>query len=450
MHPSSVPIVAAALTAAVAGMGAGAAAADWPQGCERSTLAGEHSAEPEEQIILTCLPKRSNGHLIVYAHGYVPPQEPLRLPLEELENGVVRTTIRRLLDLGFAFATTSYHKNGYAIEQAGQDLRQLIRHVTAQENDIDRVWLVGASEGGLVATMLVEREPSLVDGGLAMCAPLGGALRQVGHLADVRLVFDQLFPDVFPFGLADTPATAWDDWEKGVNFKGRVRRAIEAAPDAAEDLVRVTDIRCPVEQRVACIQSLLAYGLSGRADLEATAGGWPYGNRRTVYRGSGDDATLNRQIERLAADAAAKRYVERFYHPRGRLQRQLVTLHTTEDHLVPIWHEREYEKRVKAAGRSNRLSQLEFDRAGHCRFAADEILGGLALVILREDGDVPLDMLDYLARLAHLDEVDDAARDRLANLVDRVDGSVKKVGDKVGDLADNAKDAVRDTAKKLF
>jgi pimeloyl-ACP methyl ester carboxylesterase len=36
------------------------------------------------------------------------------------------------------------------------------------------VWLVGASQGGLIATLALERGPELYAGALAMCAPIGG------------------------------------------------------------------------------------------------------------------------------------------------------------------------------------------------------------------------------------------------------------------------------------
>lgn len=195
------------------------AAPPWPERCEESSLPVDDPAYSQDQRVLICLPKRSNGHLIVFAHGYVRPQQPLSLPGRDLGLGEIRKTIETLNELGFAFATTSYHKNGYAVAQAEQDLKDLIEHVTIREHDIARVWVVGASEGGLATAALVERYPSLVDGGLAMCGPLAGPLRQIRYLADIRLVFDHLFPEVFPFGVADTPTTAWQHWKGAGGYR---------------------------------------------------------------------------------------------------------------------------------------------------------------------------------------------------------------------------------------
>jgi pimeloyl-ACP methyl ester carboxylesterase len=166
------------------------------------------------QLILICIPPQWNGQLVVYAHGYVAPQQPLALPVGEL-------TIDRqfvpdiLLSLGFAFATSSYSKNGYAIEQAGQDVNALVdyfNHLVAPRA-AHKVFLAGASEGGLITTMLVERFPEKYTGGLALCGPLGGVPHQIKYLGDFRVVFDDFFPDVFSFGAVDVPSTAFLEWD---------------------------------------------------------------------------------------------------------------------------------------------------------------------------------------------------------------------------------------------
>ena len=140
-----------------------------------------------------------NGTLIIYAHGYVKPQEPLALP-EEFGEADVRELIEQLLNLGFGVATSSYHKNGYAIEQAEADLNDLVAHVESIEPDVDAIFVIGGSEGALITTMLVEKYPETYAGGLALCGPLAGTSYQVAYLADVRVLFDYFYPGVFLFG----------------------------------------------------------------------------------------------------------------------------------------------------------------------------------------------------------------------------------------------------------
>jgi pimeloyl-ACP methyl ester carboxylesterase len=175
-----------------------ARAGEWPDDCEEATLPSDDPDYPNDQLILTCLPSDFNGILVIYAHGYVRPQEPLALP-EELGHSDVRELVQQLVDLGFGVATSSYHKNGYAVEQAEADLNDLVEYLKSREPDVDAVYITGASEGGLMATMLLEKYPETYAGGLALCGPLAGVGYQIRYLADVRVLFDYFYPEVFPF-----------------------------------------------------------------------------------------------------------------------------------------------------------------------------------------------------------------------------------------------------------
>jgi hypothetical protein len=115
----------------------GARAGEWPSDCEEAALPTQDAAYPSDQLILTCLPSNFNGTLLIYAHGYVKPQEPLALP-EELGDADIQGIVQQLLDLGFGVATSSYHKNGYAVEQAEADLNDLIDYVKSRESDVGR------------------------------------------------------------------------------------------------------------------------------------------------------------------------------------------------------------------------------------------------------------------------------------------------------------------------
>ena len=148
---------------------------------------------PDGEVTLIFTPANFNGTLIMYAHGYVPPQEDLALPVDELEGFI--DPLNFLLSKGFAFATTSYSKNGYAVEQAGADLRDLA--ISFKENSpvpTEKILLIGASEGASVTQMLIEGDDDLFDGGLAMCGPVAGMPYQINKIGDFFVVFDYLFP----------------------------------------------------------------------------------------------------------------------------------------------------------------------------------------------------------------------------------------------------------------
>ena len=109
-----------------------------------------------------------------------------------------------LLPLRYAFVTTTFHKNGYAPEQGGEDLNALVTYFkasiapTIQPHRVDNVFVAGGSEGGLIATMLVESDPDTYNGGgLSLAGPVGGAAYQIKYLADFRVVFDYFFPQIF-------------------------------------------------------------------------------------------------------------------------------------------------------------------------------------------------------------------------------------------------------------
>lgn len=355
-------------------------------GCKEGSLPTGDPRYPEPQLIVTCVPPPGaplawNGTLVVVVHGYVVPQRPLELPALDF-NGL--NAARVFLNLGFAFATSSFHKNGYAVEQGGADINALVLHFNANVGQARNVLVVGASEGGLITAMLVERHPELYAGGLAFCGPLGGANLEIQYLGDFRAVFDHYFPQVFDFGVVGVPADAYLNYD---GYAALVRDALNADPEGREALFRVTgaarDPARPAESAVESALDVLRYNVFGFNDLFEVAGGNPYGNLDRVYAGSDDDVALNRGVERVVALPMARAYLDAYYQPIGELARPLVTLHTRLDPDVPFEHHLRYLETVRAAGRADRLTAVAVDRYGHCAFRTGEILGAFALLAER-------------------------------------------------------------------
>lgn len=63
--------------------------------------------------------------------------------------------------------------NGLAIKQGMADILELVDIYMAQKGKPDRILIIGASESGLVTTLLTEQYPNIFVSGLAMCAPIG-------------------------------------------------------------------------------------------------------------------------------------------------------------------------------------------------------------------------------------------------------------------------------------
>jgi hypothetical protein len=86
-----------------------------------------------------------NGQLVVYVHGFVAPQLPLALPVAELGSIGGDAALGALLQNGFAFATTSLSKNGYAIEQGARDINSLVAYfkTLTAPGSLKKIYLIG-------------------------------------------------------------------------------------------------------------------------------------------------------------------------------------------------------------------------------------------------------------------------------------------------------------------
>ncbi len=353
----------------------------WPEPplCNKGTLG--------QQITLICVPPGDswNHTLIVYAHGFVPPQVPLALPAGELSRitlpgGVSFVTL--LLSQGFAFATTSYSKNGYAVQQAEADINSLVAAFKLANPDLNKVLVVGASEGGLITTELIERDWQSYSGGLALCGPVGGAPYQVKYLGDFRVVFDYFFPGIFGFGVKDVPDNAFLNWDTDVI---KIGTALTTNPENTRQLFKVThaalDSADPVGSAISTTVQALFYSIWETPDTIATAGGNPFGNRFTLYFGSNNDRLLNLGVERVSADPAAAAYMRQYYQTTGYLQRPLITLHTLQDPQVPFVHELLYFILTLSKGKLANLTIFPVNRYGHCNFTPEEALGAFSLLL---------------------------------------------------------------------
>jgi hypothetical protein len=64
-----------------------------------------------------------------------------------------------------------------------------------------------------------------------------------------------------------------------------------------------------------------------------------------------------------------------------------VTIYTTGDHIVPVWHESLYRNKTTSSFSSWLLySGIKVSRYGHCTFTPEEVLGAFALLVLKATG----------------------------------------------------------------
>jgi pimeloyl-ACP methyl ester carboxylesterase len=340
-------------------------------GCTDGTL--QHGA-----LYRWCFPANWNGDLILYAHGYVAPQNQLALPDDVVGGQSISGTAT---GLGYAFGTTSYRSNGLVAPDAVDDLLELVDSVEHRYRpDPARTVLVGFSEGGLVATLAMERHPDRFDGALTGCGPVGSFRTQLNYFDDFRVVFDYFFPGLIPGTALDIPQSVRDLWT--TVYIPAIAIAFAARPAAAQELLAVTgapaagtDLRSMVETAGA----VLWYNVFGTADAQGQLGGQPFDNSSRVYSGSSDDAALNAGMERFTADPAALAGLDRF-ETTGALRGPVVNLHTTGDPIVPFSQAALYSAKLQAAGTASLFTQIDVTRYGHCTFQSAELLNAFSIL----------------------------------------------------------------------
>lgn len=351
---------------------------------EATSACGAVGTQPSGALYQICMPTGLpwNGELVVYAHGYVSPTAPLAISHE------AAFALAALGQTGRAFATTSYRSNGLAVLDAMEDLRELVGIFTVEQGAPARIYLVGASLGGLIATLAVEREPETYDGALAMCGPYGSLAAEMDYLGDFRVVFDYLFPELLPPSAVSIPGWLMESWAS--HYETTVRPVVEDAGSAAlvTELLAVTggafDPDDPAT-RQSTVAGVLWYNVFATNEAAARLGGQSFDNESRVYQGSTRDDALNAGVARFSADPVARAELVERYETTGRLERPLVTIHTTGDQIVPYWHASRYAEKVAAQGQGHLYDHFRVERYGHCTVEPVELQGAFDRLVALTD-----------------------------------------------------------------
>jgi pimeloyl-ACP methyl ester carboxylesterase len=336
-------------------------------------------------LYLICVPATGwNGDLVVYAHGYTSPTEPLGFQNLILPDGTYLPDV--VLGQQYAFATTSYRQNGLSILEGADDIRQLavlFPHVNNGQR-ATHTYLTGVSEGALITTLLIEQSPERFSGGLAACGPIGSFRRQINYFGDFRVLFDYYFPGVLPASPIDVPDDVIRDWDS--TYVPKIKQALESRPLATAQLMSTfisssgapIDLSNPARWDSATI-NLLWYNVFATNDAQQKLGGNPFDNHNRVYRGSANNWRLNQNVQRFSADKSALQNLAS-YETSGQVMRPLVTIHTTGDEIIPYWQELRYVAKVQTSGKG-RVTPIPILRYGHCNFTSQEALGAFNLLV---------------------------------------------------------------------
>jgi pimeloyl-ACP methyl ester carboxylesterase len=360
-----------------------------------AVLPGEASAtcdpdgiQDSGSIYRICMPPPAsyNGMLVIWAHGFQDAGTPVSIPEDQLctEEFCIPEIVNAL---GFGFATNSYRKTGLAILEGKADILDLVNIYAAQKGAPSKVFLVGASEGGIITALSVEQHPDIFSAGLAACGPIGDFPAQINYFGDARATFNYFFPGVIPGPPFAPPPTLVSNWQ--AYYDAVVKPAVfdPANRPRLDQWVRVArlphDAANYLDSLAVSVEDVLRYSVVNLPDAAATIGGFPFGNTGRWYTGSDNDLLLNLFVPRIAVDPAALQVMQMQYQTTGILQRPLVTLHTLQDQQVPYFHEQLYTLKTLASGSFlTRHVNFAVDRFEHCNFTVQEVVGSFVTMLI--------------------------------------------------------------------
>ena len=341
-----------------------------PEPCVPSEKAFEL---PSGSLGLVCKPKDGwNGDVVVFAHGFVDPAITARVfaNLELGQSGSSAVSLPQFAQtFGYAFAATTYRRNGLVVQEGIDDVRELIAALPAKLGQKpNRVFLLGVSEGGQIATLFAERNPLIGNGLLTGCAPIGSFQRQIQYVGDFRLLFNYYFPGVVPSDPNDPvtiPAELIANWQSV--YVPKVAQALAAKPLLAQQLVAEAGAAIDPAQPTSVLSTtldVLYYNVVSTNDSRAQLGGNPY-----------DSAALRtrfpqRNLPAISAEITATKALTA-YETSGQVVIPQINAHTNNDDIVPILQQQLYGEKTRNNGF---VTQRTYQAYGHCTFSSSDLL----------------------------------------------------------------------------
>lgn len=339
---------------------------------------------------LTAVPRQWNRVLVVHAHGGPRLGDP---QADDSDEDLERFAV--MVRTGHAWIGSTYRRGGFGVRMAAEDVDNSRKLFIARFGQPSVTILHGQSYGGNVAAKLAELHSidgegnRLYDGVLLTNAVLWGGTRAYQFRADLRAVYQYVCRN-HP-GSGDTPYPLWQglptdsrlsraDLESRVNAcTGIDRPAARRSPEQARALATITAVTGIDEDN---IQRHLEWGtFHFRALVQRLDGRNPFDNSQTVYRGSPDDAALNRDIERFGADPLAVTALSYDSDLSGQILLPTLALNWRDDPVVSSVAATAYQQQVEAAGGGHLFLRLQTRAGTHSRLTDAEYVASLTVLL---------------------------------------------------------------------
>jgi hypothetical protein len=340
------------------------------------------------------VPQHWNGELVDYAHGYRGAGTVVYVDDPALRAYYIAR--------GFAWAASSYATNGYDVGQGVRDAYSMIdvfRRVTGRR--VKDVYMSGASMGGQITAVAIEKHPSAFVGAMPYCGVLGDT-RLFDYFLDANVTAAALAGVHIDFPL-QPPADYYDQWRTQVN---RILPALGVATGTPPNLTAAGRTwSAVVERRTGGVRpgfdGSFAYwnavpSLEPLSDLPFLFGLYPglsggtsniadgnvTDNRFTAYRSTDRlwptpaEWRLNAEVLRVKRTDAADPGLSGVPRVNGRPPVPVLSMHDIGDLFVPYSMEQIYAQRAAANGRSRLFVSRAIRGVGHCDFTQPELQKG--------------------------------------------------------------------------
>jgi hypothetical protein len=297
------------------------------------------------------IPENWNGGLVLWAHGYGKiGNYPWQPPEHALMISTGKNTFAVALEKGYAVAVSRFSVIGFAVREGSLDTEMLRDHFVRSYGSTSPTIIAGNHGGGYLTYYIMEQFPEGYDGGLAFSGGGSSTLIAYKKFFDVRLLFDYYFPGL--------PGDVLD-WSWNLDDIRELVPALVSLqpPERAAMFLRMAGLK-----DVRDLTSAMLVGCYNLRDVFVSAGGNPFDNTNTVYSGSDDDATLNREIPRYRADPAAEEYMRRWFTVTGRITSPLLAVNVLDDPIVPITVTEDYDNITRLAGTNHLFAQMWVDQ----------------------------------------------------------------------------------------